>query len=166
MVKNYLKVIMSWVLFSFGLFLWLKLIFALSFPTQVSNWQLLDASTINNIISHLFFKESNWNVYLENWNLWVWVSNPSEKLVVNGNIVAWTGVGSWTVIHLPCTRRSGATTVECNSDEIVVWGGVTCPNYFVPTSSYPTANWRGARCTKYNAREWTSPSVYAICCKK
>jgi hypothetical protein len=82
LLRYILKNVLSWIIIMLSMTLtWLLLVYAsVVFPSKVNNWEVLNASTINNIIDNLFWKsDSSWNISYTWWNVWIWTT-PSEKL--------------------------------------------------------------------------------------
>jgi hypothetical protein len=160
LLKFILKNVLSWIIIMLSMTLtWLLLVYAaVVFPWKVNNWEVLNASTINNIIDNLFWKSDiSWNISYTWWNVWIWTT-PSEKLDLWwGNIKMW-----YEVITNTCLNIHNCSAV-CSPWKYVLWWWWQCP------SSSLAPNYVSLPITWNNwwyiavAQSCSTLYVYAIC---
>lgn len=160
LLKFVLKNLLSWAIIMVWMTLtWLLLVYAaVVFPWKVNNWEVLDASTINNIIDNLFWKSDNsWNISYSWWNVWIWTNAPSEKLDLWwGNIKM-----GYEIVKVTCSNNSNCIAY-CSSGKYIIWW--SCLSFDGSALLYNWMPWWDANyawsCS--TANNW-SKMVSAIC---
>lgn len=156
LLRYILKNVLSWIIIMLSMTLtWLLLVYAaVVFPSKVNNWEVLNASTINNIIDNLFWKTDNsWNISYTWGNVWIWTI-PSEKLDLWwGNVKMWYQIV--TISYNAWDSTLWRINAQCPAGKYILWWSCTTSNWSVWVETYISSN-NSFWCYRYSTiYSWT-----------
>lgn len=170
MKKQIFKTVILWIVFwitvLITIYLWARVLAALS---NVSSWQTLTATTWNEVISNLFWKDWwSWKIYYTGGNVGIWTSNPTSTFELKWrsrifgatSLTMW--VNSWPLewdAIIACTWRQPINLLQ---DVACDW---TFESWLISNTSWDNVvsvglKWQCRKCTG-DQNHWTL-SIYYI----
>lgn len=123
------------------------------FATEnVNTWDILSATSWNNIINSIFWKNVwSWKIVYTWWNVWIWTSNPTAKFEL-----AWSAKIFWT------TETKNITTIyQASTDWFLIWYASINSSSATNISIYSDSNSNPWTLIQRSWKEtWTMPQYY------